>query len=95
MKKSDLQKIIREEVRSVIKEYGMETMYFGNPGGFEQMPKGEVHPVKFYDVNKWKLTAQQMGAVIRDRGDDWIATLPDTTIIGTFTKMISFGSLSM
>jgi hypothetical protein len=90
-----IKEAVRKEIKAVLKEYGMETMYFGNPGGFEQMPKAEVRPVKFYDVDKWKLTAQQMGAVIRDRGDDWIATLPDTTILGTFAKMISFGSLSM
>jgi hypothetical protein len=91
----EIAEIIRQEIRTALQEYGMETMYFGNPGGFEQMPKPTQGPVRFDDVNKWKITAQQLGAVIRDRGDDWIATLPDTTVLGTFNKMISLGSLSM
>lgn len=86
--------VIRQEVRAALKEYGMETLYFGNPGGVEQMPKPERTLSRFTDPEKWKIAAQQMGAVIRDRGDDWIATLPDTTVIGTFTKMISLGTLS-
>lgn len=91
----EISEIIRNEIRSALKEYGMETMYFAHPGGVEQMPKPTQGPVRFDDVNKWKITAQQLGAVIRDRGDDWIATLPDTTVLGTFNKMISLGSLSM
>lgn len=91
---STVTELIRKEVRSALKEYGMETMYFANPGGFEQMPKPERTVARFTDVEKWKIAAQQMGAVIRDRGDDWIATLPDTTVLGTFNKMISLGSLS-
>jgi hypothetical protein len=91
---STVNDLIRQEVRAALKEYGMETLYFGNPGGVEQMPKPERTRARFTDLEKWKITAQQMGATLRDRGDDWIATLPDTTVIGTFTKMISLGTLS-
>lgn len=86
--------LIRKEVRSALKEYGMETMYFANPGGFEQMPKPSAGPVKFDNLDKWKVYAQQRGATLTDRGDDWIAVLPDTTVLGTFNKMSSLGSLT-
>ena len=97
MKKSELVQIIKEEIESVLTEFGAETMYFGAPGGFEQMTNGSTAPQgrHFYDLDKWKVTAMQMGAVLTDRGDDWIAILPDNTKVGTFDKMAQIGTLTM
>ena len=94
MKKSRLIKIIQEEVTRVVKEYGAEQMYF-SPSGYEQInvPK-EKRVQRFTNHERWKVIAMQLGAVIKDRGDDWIATLPDNKVLGTFSKMLQTGTLT-
>jgi hypothetical protein len=89
--------VIQTEIRKALKEYGAETMYFGAPGGVEQIGIGKTAPAphRFYDLDKWKTTAMQMGCTLRDRGDDWIAILPDTTTLGTYDKMSNIGTLTM
>lgn len=93
MTRSEFRKLIREEIQKVIKEYGSSTMYF-TPGGFEQMSQNkEAYFQRFDDLEKWKIRAMQLGAVIKDRGDDVIAVMPNQDKIGSFDKMISSGQL--
>ena len=94
MKKRELLKIVKEEIQRVIHEYGMESIYF-TPGGFEQVghPR-EKRLQRYSNPEKWRVTAMQMGAVIKDRGDDWIAQLPNGKILGTFGKMTQYGTLT-
>lgn len=93
MKKSTLLKIVSEEIQRELQEYGMEQIYF-SPAGYEQMNAPREKRIQRYtDPEKWKIVAMQLGAVIRDRGDDWIATLPDKKILGTFGKMTQIGTL--
>ena len=96
MKKSELHKIIREEIRKALKEaYGMESMYYSAPAGTEQVPAKDVHVQRYDNLERWKITALQMGAVIQDRGDDWIAVMPNQDKLGTFSKMTYFGTLTI
>lgn len=96
MKKSELKQIIREEVRKLIKEYGSESMYYSSPGGTEQIRRAPIPRTQRYeDHEKWKVTAMQLGAVITDRGDDWIAILPNQDVLGTFGKMSNIGELHL
>lgn len=96
MKKSEFLNIIREEIKRELREaYGMEQMYFA-PSGFEQMNNAPGKVLQRYDnVEKWKVIAMQLGAVIRDRGDDWIAEMPDQTKIGVFSKINQYGTLTL
>jgi hypothetical protein len=95
MKKSRLIQIIKEEVQLRLFEFGMEQPYF-TPAGFEQMnvPR-EKRIQRFTDPEKWRIIAMQLGAVVRDRGDDRIAVLPNGKILGTFAKMTQIGTLSL
>jgi len=94
MKKSTLLKIVSEEVRRAIQEYGMEQIYF-SPAGYEQMNTPREKRIQRYsEPEKWRITAMQMGAIVRDRGDDWIAELPDGKTLGTFGKMTQYGTLT-
>lgn len=97
MKKSRLIQIIREEVRKKLQEaYGMESMYYSAPSGFEQMQnRTQVNIQRFEDPEKWKIVAMQLGAVIQDRGDDWIAVMPNQDKIGTFSKVTQLGTLNL
>ena len=92
-----LKKILRTEINKAIMEYGAETMYFSAPGGTEQIGIGKTAPAphRFYNIDKWKGSALQLGAVITDRGDDWIAITTDNTKLGTFNKMSNIGTLEM
>ena len=96
MKKSELIQIIREEIRKGLKEYGMESIYFNHPGGFEQAKRiPELRLQRFTNPEKWKIVAMQLGATIQDRGDDWIAVMPNQDKLGTFSKMNHFGTLEL
>jgi TRAP-type C4-dicarboxylate transport system substrate-binding protein len=93
MKLTEFRKLIREEIQKAIKEYGSSTMYF-TPGGFEQMSQNkETQLQRFDNLEKWKIRAMQLGAVIKDRGDDVIAVMPNQDKIGSFDKMIQSGQL--
>jgi hypothetical protein len=94
MKKSELIQIIKEEIRKVIKEYGAESPYYSAPGSFEQMQRAhEPRVQRFSDYEKWKVIALQLGAVIQDRGEDWIAVKPNQDKLGTFSKTNQTGTL--
>lgn len=96
MKKSELVKIIREEIKSVINEFGSESLYF-TPSGFEQLGK-KPEPVRvqrFSSYESWEVNAKQLGAIIQDRGEDWIAIMPNQDKIGTFSKINNIGTLSV
>jgi hypothetical protein len=92
-----LKEVVRKEIQKALKEYGVETMYFANPGGTEQIQIGKTTPAahRFYNVDKWKDAALSLGSVITDRGDDWLAMRPDNTKLGTFDKMTNIGTLEM
>lgn len=93
MTRAEFRKLIREEIQKVIKEYGSSSIYF-TPSGFEQMSQNkETQLQRFEDLEKWKIRAMQLGAVIKDRGDDVIAVMPNQDKIGSFDKMISSGQL--
>jgi len=96
MKKSALIKMIQEEIRSVIKEYGAETMYF-TPGGIEQIGSKpeEARLQRFNKYEDWEVNAKQLGAIIQDRGEDWIAIMPNQDKLGTFSKINQYGTLSL
>jgi len=97
MKKSQLIQIIREEIRKELQEaYGMESLYYSAPSGYEQLPKGpDVRVQHFTNYEKWEIIAKQIGAVIQDRGDDWIAVMPNQDKLGTFSKLNRMGTLSI
>jgi hypothetical protein len=50
---------------------------------------------RFSNLERWKIIAMQMGATIQDRGDDWIAVMPNQDKIGTYSKLNSFGTLEL
>ena len=94
MKKSQLIQIIREEVSAALKEYGQELIYF-SPMGVEQIRKPHERIVnKYEDFESWKVNALQKGATVTDRGDDWIAVLPDQDLLGKFDKATQMGTLT-
>lgn len=96
MKKSELKQIIREEVRKLIKEYGAELIQYANPSSYEQIKQVPTPRTQRYDNHeKWKVTAMQLGAVITDRGDDYIAVMPNQDVLGTFDKMTKIGELHL
>ena len=47
------------------------------------------------DVEKWKITAMQIGAIVKDRGDDWIAVMPNQDVLGTYSKVLQSGELAI
>ena len=91
---SEFKKLIREEVKQALKEYGSESMYYSNPGGSEQIRQVSVpRTQKFTDIERWKIVAMQLGATIQDRGDDLIAVMPNQDVLGTFVKPNKVGEL--
>lgn len=96
MKRSRLLQIVKEEVANYITEYGMENLYYNSPGGFESMSKTPyANVIRFDNKEKWQIAAQQMGAVVKDRGDDYAAIMPNQDLVGTFSKMNQNGTLSI
>lgn len=94
MKKSQLIQIIREEVTSVIKEYGQELIYFSPMGVEQTQANADIIDRKFEDFEDWKVNALQKGAVVTDRGDDWIAVMPNQDLLGKFDKATQMGNLT-
>lgn len=93
-KTMQIRTLIRKEIAKHIREaYGVETIQFANPAGFEQLRKRESRNQRFTDMEKWKVIAQQLGATVKDRDDDLIAILPNRKVLGTFNKLSNFGSL--
>jgi hypothetical protein len=77
-----------------VSESNSESMYYN--GGFEQLqPKQEPRTQRYSDFEKWKILAMQIGAVVKDRGDDYIAEMPDKTKLGTFSKINQMGTLHL
>jgi hypothetical protein len=94
LKKSQLIKIIREEVSAVLKEYGQELIYF-SPMGVEQIKKpAEVQLRKYNNFEAWKVNALQRGATVTDRGEDFIAVMPNNDLLGTYSKATQLGTLT-
>ena len=94
MKKSQLIQIIREEVSAVIKEYGHELIYFSPMGVEQTQANADIINRKFEDFEAWKVNALQKGAVVTDRGDDWIAVMPNQDLLGKFDKATQMGNLT-
>ena len=95
MKRSRFIEIIREEIQKQLEAYGMEQIYFA-PSGFEQMNRSSERLVKrFENPEEWRVYAMQLGATIQDRGDDWIAVMPNQDKIGTFSKMNQYGTVTV
>lgn len=94
MKKSQLIQLVREEVSAVIKEYGQELIYF-SPQGVEQTQQhADIHVRKYEEFETWKVNALQKGATVTDRGDDWIAVMPNQDLLGKFDKATQLGTLT-
>jgi len=94
LKKSQLIQIIREEVSAVIKEYGQELIYFSPMGVEQTQANADIINRKFEDFEAWKVNALQKGAVVTDRGDDWIAVMPNQDLLGKFDKATQMGNLT-
>lgn len=94
MKRSQLIQIIREEVSAVIKEYGQELIYFSPMGVEQTQANADIINRKFEDFEAWKVNALQKGAVVTDRGDDWIAVMPNQDLLGKFDKATQMGNLT-
>jgi hypothetical protein len=96
MKKSEFLKIVREEIHNELREfYGAGQMMF-TPSGFEQMNNNApAHNQRYDNHEEWKIVAMQLGAIIKDRGDDWVAYMPDQSIIGKFVKSLQYGTLKI
>jgi hypothetical protein len=94
LKKSQLIQIIREEVSAVIKEYGQELIYFSPMGVEQTQANADIIDRKFEDFEDWKVNALQKGAVVTDRGDDWIAVMPNQDLLGKFDKATQMGNLT-
>ena len=96
MKKSKFIQIVREEIQKQLHEYGSESMYYSAPGGFEQIGSiPELRVQHFDDYERWKVISMQLGATIQDRGDDWLAVLPNQDKLGTFSKRNNYGTLTL
>ena len=96
MKKSKFIQIVREEIQKQLHEYGSESMYYPAPGGFEQIGSiPEIRVQHFDDYERWKVISMQLGATIQDRGDDWLAVLPNQDKLGTFSKRNNYGTLTL
>jgi len=96
MKKSEFLKIVREEIHNELREfYGSGQLMF-SPAGFEQMnQKRPIRTQRYDKQEEWEIVAKQLGAVVTDRGNDWVAVLPDDTVIGTFMKTMQYGTLKL
>ena len=95
MKRSKFIQLVREEIRMQLEAYGMEQIYFA-PSGFEQMQRAPERMIKrFENPEEWRIYAMQLGATIQDRGDDWIAVMPNQDKIGTFSKMNQYGTITV
>jgi hypothetical protein len=94
LKKSQLIQIIREEVSAVIKEYGQELIYFSPMGVEQTQANADIIDRKFEEFEDWKVNALQKGAVVTDRGDDWIAVMPNQDLLGKFDKATQMGNLT-
>ena len=96
MKKSKFIQIVREEIQKQLHEYGSESMYYSAPGGIEQIGSiPEIRVQHFDDYERWKVISMQLGATIQDRGDDWLAVLPNQDKLGTFSKRNNYGTLTL
>jgi hypothetical protein len=93
MKLSEFRKLIREEIRKAIKEDGSESLYYQDAVG--RKPSGQLRMQHIDDVEKWKITAMQIGAIVKDRGDDWIAVMPNQDVLGTYSKVLQSGELAI
>jgi hypothetical protein len=93
MKLSEFRKLIREEIRKAIKEDGSESLYYQDAVG--RNPSGQLRMQHIDDVEKWKITAMQIGAIVKDRGDDWIAVMPNQDVLGTYSKVLQTGELAI
>jgi hypothetical protein len=94
LKKSQLIQIIREEVSAIIKEYGQELIYFSPMGVEQTQANADIIDRKFEDFEAWKVNALQKGATVTDRGDDWIAVMPNQDLLGKFDKATQMGNLT-
>ncbi len=94
MKKSQLIQIIREEVSAIIKEYGQELIYFSPMGVEQTQANADIINRKFEEFEAWKVNALQKGATVTDRGDDWIAVMPNQDLLGKFDKATQMGNLT-
>lgn len=91
-----LRKYIREEIEMHLQEYGAELPYYAAPGGFEQIKQSRpLRKQRFESFEKWKVIAMQLGARIVNRGDDFKAEMPNGETLGTFSKMVGIGTLSI
>lgn len=97
MKISILRKYIREEVKKHLQqEYGSELLYYSAPGGFEQIKQSRpLRKQPFENFERWKVIALQLGARVINRGDDWKAEMPSGEVLGTFSKIVGYGTLSI
>lgn len=94
MKKSRFLEIVKEEIQKQLYENGSESMYFA-PSGFDQISRAtDLHIQRYTNFTKWQVIALQKGAVVQDRGDDWIALLPNQDKLGTFSKITQTGIIS-
>jgi hypothetical protein len=94
LKKSQLIQIIREEVSAIIKEYGQELIYFSPMGVEQTQANADIINRKFEEFEAWKVNALQKGATVTDRGDDWIAVMPNQDLLGKFDKATQMGNLT-
>lgn len=96
MKRSKFLNLVREEIRTQLEAYGMEQIYFA-PSGFEQMTQAPAERLikRFDNPEQWRIYAMQLGATIQDRGDDWLAIMPNQDKIGTFSKMNQYGTITV
>jgi hypothetical protein len=63
--------------------------------GVEQtQANADIIDRKFEDFEDWKVNALQKGAVVTDRGDDWIAVMPNQDLLGKFDKATQMGNLT-
>jgi hypothetical protein len=91
-----LRKLIRKQIQKALKESNSETLYFGNPSSIEQNRQpNELRIQRFDNLDRWKTNAMQLGAVVKDRGDDLIAVFPNQDVLGVFSKTNQVGTLNI
>jgi hypothetical protein len=89
---NDLMDAFTGELKA-IKEDGSESLYYQDAVG--NKPAGKLRMQHIDDVEKWKITAMQIGAIVKDRGDDWIAVMPNQDVLGTYSKVLQSGELAI
>jgi hypothetical protein len=89
---NDLMDAFTGELKA-IKEDGSESLYYQDAVG--NKPAGHLRMQHIDDIEKWKVTAMQIGAVVKDRGDDWIAVMPNQDVLGTYSKVLQSGELAI